>query len=149
MNISNLKGKNGDFELKPYIVDAVAFLAYLADCLPSKADNIFKEAEKKEVKLLLPSIALGETLYTIYKGKEIFGKSIPLETIDLIFQILQNKETMELVSLNLEAWRRVFHTLEVPELHDRMIVAAYYYFNAKGIITNDPEISEQVDSIWK
>ncbi len=148
MSLFNLREKNGEFELESYIVDAVAFLAYLADCLPSRADNIFKKAEKKEIKLLLPSIALGKTLYTIYKGKDIFGKNIPLEKIDLIFQILQNKETLELVSLNLNAWR-IFHTLEVPELHDRMIVAAYHYFNAKGIITNDPEISEQVNSIWK
>ena len=96
----------------------------------------------------MPSIVLGETLYTIYKGKEIFGNNIPLGKIDLIFQILQNKETLELVSLNLDAWR-IFHTLEIPELHDRMITTAYHYFNAKGIITNDPEISEQVYSIWK
>ncbi|HDZ19243.1 MAG TPA: type II toxin-antitoxin system VapC family toxin, partial [archaeon] len=28
-----------------YIVDAVAFLAYLADKLPKKADDIFRKAE--------------------------------------------------------------------------------------------------------
>ncbi len=134
--------------MESYIVDTVAFLAYLADKLPSNADILFKKAEKQKVKFYLPSIVFGETLYTIYKGKDIFGKNIPIEKIDLIFQILKNEETLELVNLNLEAWR-IFHTLEVPELHDRMVVATHHYFNTKAIITNDPEISKIADSIWE
>lgn len=147
MNLFNLKERNGEFELESYIIDTVAFLAYLADKLPIKADEFFKKAEKKEIKLLLPSIALGETLYTIYKGKEIFGKRISIEKVDLIFQILKSENIIKLVSLNLEAWR-IFHSLTIPELHDRMIVTIYYYFKAIGIITNDPEIKEQVPIIW-
>ncbi|MBN1800837.1 MAG: hypothetical protein JW891_04980 [Candidatus Lokiarchaeota archaeon] len=51
--------------MKSYVVDAVAFLAFLTDKLPKGADNILKDAEKKQIKLLLPSIALGETLYNL------------------------------------------------------------------------------------
>lgn len=131
-----------------YIVDTVAFLAYLADVLPNNANQLFKKAEKKRLKLFLPPIVLGETLYTIYKGKEIFGKSISFEKIDLIFQILQNKRVLLLMNLDLEVWK-IFHKLKIPELHDRMIVAAYHFINAKGLITNDPEISAEVNSIWK
>ena len=134
--------------MKSYIVDAVAFLAYLADNLPLEADKIFKKAEKKEIILFLPSIALGETLFTIYKGKEIFGKNIPTEKIDLIFQILQNREMIQLVSLDLDAWK-IFHELTIPEMHDRMIVATYHYYKASAIITNDPEIEELVPIIWQ
>jgi len=133
--------------MNSYIVDTVAFLAYLADNLPPRADEIFKKAEHKELLLLLPSIALGETLYTIYKGKEIFGKKIPLEKVDLIFQILQVGQSIQLVNLNLDAWR-VFHGLTIPELHDRMIVAIYHNSKALGIITNDPEIEDQAPIIW-
>ena len=32
--------------MKAYVIDAVAFLAYLADNLPENANNIFKKAEK-------------------------------------------------------------------------------------------------------
>ena len=148
MNSSNPKEKNGAHKVEIYIVDAVAFLAYLADKLPKKADDIFRKAEKKEIKLLLPSIALGETLYTIYKGKQIFGEEIPLEKIDLIFQVLKNGEIFELVDLNLDAWF-IFHGLNIPELHDRMIAATFYYYKASGLITNDPEISESLPMIWK
>ena len=130
-----------------YIIDTVAFLAYLADKLPEEVDELFKKAEKKHLKLLLPSIALGESLYTIYKGREIFGKSISLEKVDLIFQILKNKDVIELVDLSLEGWH-IFHGLKLPELHDRMIVAIFHLYKAKAIVTNDPEISKNTVSIW-
>lgn len=148
MNSYKLKERNGDFKLEIYIIDAVAFLAYLADNLPKKADLIFKQAEKNETKLLLPSIALGETLYTIYKGKEIFGKNISLNKIEFIFQILQDKDIIELINLNLEAWR-IFYGLNIPELHDRMIIASYFCFKVTGIVTNDSEIAEQVPTVWE
>ena len=147
MTLSRLKEKNGVYKLKSYIIDTFAFLAYLADVLPRKADEIFKKAEKKQVKLLLPSIALGESLYTIYKGKEIFGKVIPLEKIELIFQILRDQDILELICLNLEGWR-LFHGLEISELHDRMIVASLKLFKAEAILTNDSEISEGISTIW-
>jgi predicted nucleic acid-binding protein len=147
MTLSKPKEKNGVYELKSYIIDTVAFLAYLADVLPKKADDIFKKAEKKQAKLLLPSIALGETLYTIYKGKAIFGKVVPLEKIELIFQILRDQNILELICLDLEGWR-IFHGLNISELHDRMIVASFKLIKAESIVTNDPEISEQFSTIW-
>jgi len=142
-----LRGINGEFKLKSYIIDAVAFLAFLADQLPNKADEVFKRAEKKQVKLLLPSIALGEILYTIYKGKEIFGKNVPLEKVELIFLILEEGDIIELIDLDVKAWR-IFNGLSIPELHDRMIVASFYHHKATAILTNDNEIADAVPVIW-
>ena len=130
-----------------YVIDAVAFLSYLANNLPPKADEIFKLAEKKEVQLLFPSIALGETIYIIYKGKKIFGKVIPVEKIDFIFQILQNSDNINLVDMNLTSWR-IFTTLNIPELHDRMITATYIEQGANALITSDKVISAEVNVIW-
>jgi len=133
--------------LKSYIVDAVAFLAFLADQLPTKANDIFKKAEEKQAKLLLPSIALGEMLYTIYKGKDIFGKNVPLDKIDFLFLILEEGDILELVDLDVRAWR-IFNGLTIPELHDRMIVTSFIYHKATAILTNDAEIAEAVPIIW-
>jgi len=133
--------------LKSFVIDAVAFLAFLADQLPKKADDIFKRAEKKQVKLLLPSIALGEVLYIIYKGKEIFGKNVPLEKIELIFLILEEGDIIELIDLDVRAWR-IFNELTIPELHDRMIVASYHHHKATAILTSDIEIAEAAPVIW-
>ena len=82
-------------------------------------------------------------LFGVYLKKEI-----PLEKVDLIFQILKNGEIFELVDLNLDAWE-IFHSLNVPELHDRMIIATFYYYKARGLITNDPEIPKSIPVIWK
>lgn len=133
--------------MKSYIIDAVAFLAFLADQLPNKADDVFKRAEKKQVKLFLPSIALGETLYTIYKGKDIFGKNVPVEKIELIFLILEEGDIIELVDLDIQAWR-IFNGLTIPELHDRMIVTSFHHLKATAILTNDAEIAEAAPIIW-
>lgn len=133
--------------MKSFIVDTVAFLAFLADQLPKKADEVFKRAEEKQVKLLLPSIALGETLYTIYKGKHIFGKSMPLDKVDLVFIILEEGNIMKLVNLDVRAWR-IFNGSAIPELHDRMIVSFFIYHKATAILTNDTEIAETAPIIW-
>ncbi len=142
----NKNEKNGGFDLK-YIVDTVAFLAYLADNLPKKANEIFQLAENKKVSLYLPSIALGECLYTIYKGKEVFGKIIPEEKIPLIFQILQFTDNFHLISMSLKAWK-IFNENIVPELHDRMILALAMEHVATAIITSDPEIQTKYVCIW-
>jgi len=134
--------------LKSFIVDTVAFLAYLSDNLPNKVDELFKEAENKQVKLLLPSIALGEMLYTIYKGKEIFGNEIPLEKIELIFQILEEEEIIQLTNLDIPAWR-IFNGINISELHDRIIISSFYQHKASAILTNDKEIGEITPIIWK
>ena len=133
--------------MKSFIVDTVAFLAYLSDNLPTKVDELFKKAEKKQVILLLPSIALGETLYTMYKGKEIFGNEIPLEKIELIFQILEEEEIIQLTNLDIPTWR-IFNGINIPELHDRMIVSSFYQHKASAILTNDKEIAEITPIIW-
>jgi len=130
-----------------YIVDAVAFLAYLADNLPKKVNNIFKLAENKEVSLYLPSIVLGECLYTIYKGKEVFGKIIPAEKIPLIFQILQFTDNFHLITMSLDAWK-MFNENFLPELHDRMILALAMEHAATAILTSDPEIQTKYACIW-
>ena len=133
--------------MESFIVDTVAFLAYLSDNLPTKLDELFKKAEKKQVKLLLPSIAFGETLYTIYKGKEIFGNEIPLEKIELIFQIVEEEEIIQLTNLDIPAWR-IFNGLNILELHDRMIVSSFYQHKASAILTSDSEIAEITPVIW-
>ena len=130
-----------------YTVDTVAFLSYLADALPNKVDDIFKLAEKNQVVLILPSIVLGEALYTIYKGKNIFGKHIPTEKIPEIFEILKTSSAIELSHMDLNSWE-IFNELSLSEMHDRMIVAISRSQNAKAIITTDKEIAECEEVIW-
>ncbi len=131
-----------------YIVDTIAFLGFLADNLPSKANEIFKKAEKKQIRLLLPSIALGETLFYIYKSKERAKNSILLEKLELIFQVLEDKEIIELTNLDIQAWH-TFSGLNISDLHARMIVISYYYHQATAILTNNKEIGGIAPIVWE
>lgn len=133
--------------MNSYVIDAVAFLSYLADVLPPKSDKIFKMAELEKNLLILPSIVLGECLYTIYKGREIFGKTISLENVDLIFKIIRESSAIQLVDMDLEAWE-IFNDLKIPEMHDRIIVATARNQGVKAIITTDPEIAKSEMTIW-
>ena len=129
-------------------MDTVAFLAYLADSLPPKVDMIFTQAENREINLILPSIALGEVLYTIYKGKEVFGKKIPVQKIELLFSVLESGVGFTLADMDLTCWR-TFQKLDIPELHDRMIAAIAITYKAKALISNDREIASKTPTLWE
>lgn len=133
--------------METYTIDSVAFLAFITDSLPIKANEIFEKAENDEIVVILPSIALGEIIYTILKKKEIFGKIIPLEKISSIFEIIRDSESIFLKDMNLECWKNLLN-IPIPELHDRMIVATHLTYQSKAIITNDHEISSVTDTIW-
>lgn len=132
-----------------YTVDAVALLCYLADRLPRRVDEIFKRAEDEEALLVVPSIALGETIFTLLKGKEIFGTRIPLEKLTTFLEVLETSRTVRLVDLTVKGWRLVT-TINLPELHDRMIVSTYLISNSRAILTDDQEIHSlaKVKTIW-
>lgn len=59
---------------KQYGVDTVVLLAYFGNMLGTKSNQIFQEAEELKAELIIPETVIGETIYTIRRGKEIFGK---------------------------------------------------------------------------
>jgi predicted nucleic acid-binding protein len=132
-----------------YTVDAIALLCYLADKLPRRVDEIFKQAEDEEVVLVVPSIVVGESIFTLLKGKEIFGTRIPIERLATFLEVLETSRTVRLVDLTVKGWRLVT-TINLPELHDRMIVSTYLLSNSKAILTDDQEIRglAKVKTIW-
>ncbi len=131
-----------------YAVDAVAFLAYLVDLLPPKVNDIFTQAENRDVNLIIPSIALGEVLYTIYKGKEIFGKKIPPQKIELISSVLESAVGFNLIDMDQSCWR-TFQKLDIPGLHNRMIAAIAITYKEKALISNDREIASKTQTLWE
>jgi predicted nucleic acid-binding protein len=130
-----------------YTVDTIAFLAFIVDALPPHANAIFQKAENDEITLILPSIAIGEIIYTILKKKKVFGNVIPLEKISTIFEIIRDSESISLTDMNLECWQNLL-TLDIPELHDRMVVATHLTYKSKAILTNDLEIAAVTQTIW-
>lgn len=136
-------------QLDRYTIDSVALLGYLADKLPSRSDRIFRMAEDEKALLIVPSITLGESIFTLLKGREVFGVKVPSEKILLFLEILSTSRSLRLYDLSVEGWRGIM-SIDLPELHDRMIVASYKASGSKAIVTNDDEISklEGIRAVW-
>lgn len=133
-----------------YTVDTIAILAYLADKMPPKVDAIFSRAEAEKATLIAPSIIIGEAIYTLLKGREVFGVSVPSEKLILFLDTLEISKSIVLADLDVKGWRMVIN-IKLPELHDRMVVATYAMHKSKAILTNDEEIAalKGVKAIWQ
>ena len=135
--------------MKRYTADTIALLGYLADSLPKSADTVFREAERGEVEIIIPSICIGEAVYTILKGREVFGVKIPRSKIELFIDLLKEDRGIRVVDLELDSWKTLLE-IDLPELHDRMIVVTHIQEGAEAIITNDEEISRLrgIKTVW-
>jgi predicted nucleic acid-binding protein len=136
-------------EPSTYTVDAIALLCYLADKLPPRADKIFKRAEDEEAILVVPSIILGEAIFTLLKGRAVFGVKIPLEKLTTFLEVLETSRTVRLNDLTVSGWKLIT-TIDLPELHDRIVVSTYLTSNSAAILTDDEEIQSlpNVKTIW-
>lgn len=137
-------------EVERYTVDTIAILAYLADKMPPKVDAIFSRAENEKAILIAPSIAIGEALFTLLKGREVFGVSVPSEKLMLLLDTIEVSRSIFLADLDVKGWRMAMN-VNLSELHDRMIVATYVMHKSKAILTNDEEITalKGVKTIWE
>jgi predicted nucleic acid-binding protein len=125
-----------------YVADAHAFAAYLADSLPSKSDRIFRNSEKEQCQIVLPSIALAELIY-------VFEKTGTKSKIWDMFERLDMSPSISVHPLDEEVLKLVPDTL-LKELHDRIIVATCRLVKATKLITKDEEIARSgiVRTLW-
>lgn len=137
-------------EAERYTIDTIAILAYLADKMPPKVDAIFSRAEAEKATLVTPSITIGEAIYTLLKGREVFGVSVPSEKLILFLDTLEVSKSIVLADLDSKGWRMVMN-IKLPELHDRMVVATHTMHRSKAVLTNDEEIAalKGVKAIWQ
>ena len=136
-------------ESNTYTVDAIALLCYLADKLPRKVDQIFKRAEDEEAIIVVPSIILGEAIFTLLKGRAVFGVKIPPEKLTTLLEVLETSRTVRLTGLTVRGWKLIT-TIDLPELHDRIVVSTYTTSNSAAILTDDQEIQNlaSVKTVW-
>ncbi|MHA1722609.1 MAG: hypothetical protein ACTSXW_05965 [Candidatus Baldrarchaeia archaeon] len=76
-----------------------------------------------------------------------FRKISPLETIELLLDIIEHSESIKYSPLTLTSWK-IVPTTNTAELHDRIVVATHFQENAEAILTNDPEIVKKAKIIW-
>lgn len=129
-----------------FLVDTVAFVRYLEDRLPAKADKVFGEAEAGRAHLLLPQMALAEFIYITLRGR--LKRNRPELHLRDVLHNLTASAAFTISAMPPEAWE-VLLELRIPELHDRMIAAEAIARNIP-VLTSDPAFRDLkgLSTIW-
>ena len=126
-----------------YVIDTMALVLILENRkIPQAVKKIFQDAEARKGSLLIPAIALAEIGYLSEKGR--------IDTcLRDVEQYCKANQMIVIEPITEEIVIRCFEIDDIPELHDRIIVATGYSKDLH-IITNDPVISESnyVSVIW-
>lgn len=129
------------------VIDTVALVRHLEDNLPAAADRAFREAEAGKSRLFLPEIALAEFIYLALRGR--MRTPSPRAVVDEVVNQIRASGYLILSSLPPAAWDW-FLNLEIPELHDRIIVADAMH-RGLPLITNDRSAKavEGLRTLWR
>jgi PIN domain nuclease of toxin-antitoxin system len=119
-----------------YVVDTHVLIWYftgskrLKPALRKRIDEI----RNRNGRLLVPTIVLAEALDIAEKGKVEFDFAE-------MQQVIREEPEFEIISFSSEIFTTVTQVRNIPELHDRIIVATARFYGA-GILTKDREILE-------
>ena len=126
-----------------YVTDTVALVLRLEKRrMGSKAKQIFIEAESGLSLIYIPAMVLAEIGY-LAERKKIDAN------LRLVENYCQQFESLVIEPIMKEIIFRSFEIDDIPELHDRLIVATAYVRNIP-LITNDAIIaaSRFVSTVW-
>jgi PIN domain nuclease of toxin-antitoxin system len=119
-----------------YVVDTHVLIWYFTGstrlklALREKIDEI----RNRNGRLLVPTIVLAEALDIAEKGRVVFDFAE-------MHRLIREKPEFEVISLSPEIFSTVVQIRNIPELHDRIIVATARFYRA-GILTKDRVILE-------
>lgn len=128
-------------ESEVFVTDTHPLLWHLAEdeSLSRKAEEIYNRGE---VVIVIPTTVLAEALFITEKHR------VDLEFLEIIGDIM-NSSNYLWYPLDLEVIIKCHELIEIPELHDRIIVATACLLDAK-LITKDSKIADakQVEVVW-
>lgn len=119
-----------------YVIDTHVLIWYftgskrLKPALREKIDDV----RNRNGRLLVPTIVLAEALAIAEKGK------VEFDFVEMQ-RVIREEPEFEVISFSPEIFQAVVQVRNVPELHDRIIVATARFYGA-GILTKDREILE-------
>ena len=120
--------------VKSFITDTVGLARYLEDNLPSPASDVFSLAERGEASILVPQIVIGEFIYIALKGR--LRLADPKGAVKQVLDELRGTSFIFQSNFPEDGWD-IFLSLDIPELHDRLI-AAEAMTRSLSLISNDP-----------
>lgn len=126
------------------IADTHSLIWYLGapDRLGSRARHAFSEATAGRARIIVPVIVLAEIVFIVERGR------VRAEVRDIIRRI-RSSHAFEVVPLTLAAILRLHTLVQVPEMHDRLLVAEALAGKAH-LISRDRTIAEAgiISTVW-
>ena len=131
-------------ELPLYVTDSHSLIWYLLDSpkLSFNASEVFKAVEQGRAKLLIPAIVIAEIIFIVQSGKV-------QADLDSLLLDIQESDNFQISPLGLDELICLKEQIEIPEMHDRLIV--YEALLKKGeIITKDKQIKDSgvAEIVW-
>ena len=128
--------------MKTYVSDAVAFLYFLLNKLPRKADEVFRQAENGEADIYLPTIAAAELYYLFErKGWSKYWTMLKnaMSGVAMFRYYPFNEQVLDL-----------FRHTKAREIHDKIIVSTAKIVKANAVITKDEALKRlgEVNIMW-
>lgn len=127
-----------------YVTDTHSLLWYLYDIprLGSQARVAFDAVSRGDAVLLIPAIVLAEVVYVIERRRHDIN-------VSEVFDQIAEADNFQVLPFDMEGARSLITLTEIPEMHDRMIVAAARVYNAP-LITRDDAIrwADVVECVW-
>jgi PIN domain nuclease of toxin-antitoxin system len=128
-----------------YLVDTVALVRYLRGGrkIGARARQILCEADAGEHIIAISAVTLMEILYLSE------SRRIPVD-LDAVRQLLKRSINYRIVPIDFDVVTTAVSVDDVPELHDRLLVATAKFLNIP-ILTGDAVIkaSHHVQTIWR
>jgi predicted nucleic acid-binding protein len=102
-----------------YVTDTHSLLWYLYDIprLGPNARTVFNAIDAGDATLLIPAIVLAEMIYTIERRRHDINANEALNRI-------ADADNFQVLPFGLDDARALISLTDIPEMHDRMIVAA-------------------------
>ena len=133
--------------VKNFITDTVGLARYLEDNLPGPASDVFSLAERGGASILVPQIAMGEFVYIAMKGR--LKLDDPKVAVKKVLDELRGASFIFQSNFPEDGWD-IFLSLDIPELHDRLI-AAEALTRSLSLISNNPAFRKVhgLEVIWE
>ena len=127
-----------------YVTDTHSLLWYLYDIprLGPEARAAFDAISRGDAVLLIPAIVLAEMVYVVERRRH------DIDVGEILDQIAA-ADNFQVLPFDLDGARSLISLTEIPEMHDRMIVAAAHAYSAP-LITRDETIRRAgvVKCVW-
>lgn len=114
-----------------YIIDTHVLVWYFLGSprLKGELKERIDDTRNRSGRILVPTIVLAEALYVAEKGRAVFN-------FDELYRLVRGDPGFEIVGFTSEILEEAARCRDIPEMHDRIIVATARFF-AAGILTKD------------